>query len=123
MSQSLWGPWSAQADIAPEDTNTYFSQNAFDLSLGSNAIYMGDRWEPSLLGSSSYIWYPLDFSSGSPQIVHTDVWSVDVDAGMYTVANGTSYEAESGTLSGNATILSDSSFSGGKAVGYLGALC
>lgn len=64
----------------------------------------------------------MDFSSGSPQIVHADVWSVDVNAGTYTVATGTSYEAESGTLSGSASLLSDSSFSGGEAVGWLGNL-
>lgn len=81
---------------------------------------MGDRWRPSLLGSSRYIWYPLDWSSGSPQIVHADVWSVNLGAGTYSAASGTSYEAESGTISGTATILSDSSFSGGKAVGFLG---
>ncbi|KAL5534523.1 hypothetical protein ACEPAG_986 [Sanghuangporus baumii] len=120
QSSSLSGPWSAQADIAPANTRTYFSQNAFDLPLGSNAIYMGDRWRPSLLGSSRYIWYPLDFSTGSPQIVHADVWSVDVNAGTYSVTSGTAYEAEAGTISGSATILSGSSFSGGQAVGYLG---
>ncbi|KAL5495549.1 hypothetical protein ACEPAI_1012 [Sanghuangporus weigelae] len=120
QSSSLSGPWSAQADIAPASTRTYFSQNAFDLPLGSNAIYMGDRWRPSLLGSSRYIWYPLDFSTGSPRIVLADVWSVDVSAGTYTVASGTTYEAEAGTISGSATILSGSSFSGGQAVGYLG---
>ncbi|PAV22245.1 galactan 1,3-beta-galactosidase [Pyrrhoderma noxium] len=119
-ANSLSGPWSTQADIAPSNTRTYFSQNAYDLPLGSNAIYMGDRWRPSLLGSSRYIWYPLDWSSGSPQIVHADVWSVNLGAGTYSAASGTSYEAESGTISGTATILSDSSFSGGKAVGFLG---
>lgn len=82
---------------------------------------MGDRWRPDLLGSSRYIWYPLDWSSGSPQIVHADIWSVDITAGTYSVATGVSYEAESGTLGGSAVILSDPSFSGGKAVGYLGA--
>lgn len=120
ISQSLAGPWSAQADIAPEATNTYFSQNAFDMPLGSSAIYMGDRWRPDLLGSSRYIWYPLSWSTGSPQIVAADVWSVNLAAGTYTAATGTSYEAESGTISGSATILTDGSFSGGKAVGYLG---
>jgi len=119
-SSSLSGTWTAQADIAPEAVRTYFSQNAYDLPLGSNAIYMGDQWRPDLLGSSRYIWYPLDFSSGSPQIVHADVWSVNLAAGTYSVASGTSYEAESGTIGGSATIASDSSFSGGKAVGYLG---
>lgn len=80
--QSLSGNWSSQADIAPSNTRTWFSQNNYDLPLGSNAIYMGDRWRPSLLGSSRYIWYPLDWSSGSPQIVHADVWKVNLGAGQ-----------------------------------------
>ncbi|KAH0590241.1 hypothetical protein H2248_000411 [Termitomyces sp. 'cryptogamus'] len=81
---------------------------------------MGDRWRPSLLGSSRYIWFPLSWSTGIPQIVHTDVWSVDLSSGTYIAADGISYEAESGAISGSATILSDTSFSRGKAVGYLG---
>ncbi|KAF9258587.1 galactan 1,3-beta-galactosidase [Marasmius fiardii PR-910] len=117
---SLSGPWSAQADIAPPATRTYFSQNAFDLPLGSNGIYMGDRWRPSLLGSSRYVWFPLSWSSGNPQIVQADVWSVNLNDGTYTVAAGTTYEAESGTRSGSSTLISDSSFSGGGGVGFLG---
>lgn len=41
-------------------------------------------------------------------------------SGTYTVAQGTTYEAENGQVGGSARLLSDSSFSGGKAVGYLG---
>ncbi|GJE90871.1 galactan 1,3-beta-galactosidase [Phanerochaete sordida] len=119
-ASTLAGPWSAQQDIAPSATRTWYSQNAFDLPLGTNAVYMGDRWRPDLLGSSRYVWYPLDFSSGAPQIVHADVWSVDVQAGTYTVASGTSYEAENGVRGGSSTLLSNSGFSGGKGVGYLG---
>ena len=48
---------------------------------------MGDRWRPDLLGSSRYIWYPLDFSSGSPTVVHADVWSVNVNAGACVFAS------------------------------------
>lgn len=55
-----------------------------------------------------------------PQIVPVDVWSIDLEEGTYSAASGTAYEAESGAVSGSATILSDPSFSGGKAVGYLG---
>ena len=44
-------------------------------------LYAGDRWRPSLLGSSRYIWLPLTFDSGKPQLVWADVWSVDINAG------------------------------------------
>ncbi|KAJ3808004.1 Arabinanase/levansucrase/invertase [Lentinula lateritia] len=119
-ASSLAGPWSAQVDIAPEDTNTYYSQNAYDMLLGTNGIYMGDRWDVSALGSSTYIWFPLSWASGLPVIVEADVWSVDLAAGTYTIATGTTYEAESGTLGGSSELLTDSSYSGGEAVGYLG---
>ncbi|KAI3615662.1 glycosyl hydrolase family 43 protein [Moniliophthora roreri] len=117
---SLSGSWSAQADIAPQPTRTYFSQNTFDMLLGNNGIYMGDRWRPSLLGSSRYMWFPLSWDSGNPQIVPADVWSVNVAAGTFSVASGTTYEAESGTISGSARTLTDSAWSGGRGVGYLG---
>ena len=45
---------------------------------------------------------------------------LDIASGTYTVISGTTYEAEKGTLSGSAVLLTDSSFSGGEAVGYLG---
>lgn len=44
-------------------------------------------------------------------------------AGTYSTVNGTSYEAENGTLGGAAVLFSDPSFSGGGAVGYLGGSC
>ncbi|EGO02770.1 glycoside hydrolase family 43 protein [Serpula lacrymans var. lacrymans S7.3] len=111
---TLSSNWSSQNDIAPEDTNTYFSQNAYDLPLGNNTIYMGDRWWPELLGNSSYIWLPLDWSSGAPQLVWADVWSIDLEQGTYSVATGTTYIAEDGVLGGTAEILNNS------AVGWLG---
>ncbi len=42
---------------------------------------MGDRWRPSLLGSSRYIWLPLSWASGTPQLVQADVWTLDLNAG------------------------------------------
>lgn len=53
--KSISGSWTAQADLTSEATRTFYSQNAFDMPLGSNAIYMGDRWRASLLGSSRYL--------------------------------------------------------------------
>lgn len=43
-----------------------------------------------------------------------------VTIGTYSVASGTTYEAENGSLGGSATLASDGSFSGGRAVGFLG---
>lgn len=42
--QSLSGTWSSESDLATSSTRTYYSQNTFDLPLGSNGLYMGDRW-------------------------------------------------------------------------------
>lgn len=92
------------------------------MPLGTNSVYMGDRWRPDLLGSSRYIWLPMSWATGVPQLVWADVWTLNIAAGTYTVANGTSYEAENGVVSGSATIPADPSFSGGKAVGFLGWL-
>jgi len=119
---SLAGPWSAQVDIAPENVNTYNSQNAYDMLLGTSAIYMGDRWNVDLLGSSPYVWFPLSWSSSSglPVIVPADVWDLNIAAGTYTVETGTAYQAESGTLGGSAVILTNSVYSNGEAVGFLG---
>ncbi|KAJ7785770.1 Arabinanase/levansucrase/invertase [Mycena metata] len=120
VASTISSPFSAQQDIAPEPVRTYFSQNAFDLPLGTNAVYMGDRWRPELLGSSRYIWLPLTWASGVPQLIWADVWTLNIAAGTWTIASGTSYEAENGVVSGSATIPADPSFSGGKAVGFLG---
>lgn len=119
--KSLSGPWSGESDIAPSNTRTYFSQNTFDLPISQNlAIYMGDRWRPTQLGGSRYVWYPLVWNNGPPRIVASDVWSVNLAAGTYTADQGRSYEAESGALSGEARKLSNSAYSGGTCVGYIG---
>ncbi|TDL17726.1 Arabinanase/levansucrase/invertase [Rickenella mellea] len=120
QSEFVSGTWSAQSDLATPALNTFFSQNAFDMPLGSNGIYMGDRWRSTLLGSSRYMWLPIDFSSGKPKLVQADVWSVNIGAGTFSVAKGTTFEAESGTLAGGAKLLTDSGFSAGKGVGFLG---
>ncbi|KAJ7139580.1 galactan 1,3-beta-galactosidase [Mycena epipterygia] len=120
VASSITAAFSAQSDLAPEPVRTYFSQNAFDMPLGTNSVYMGDRWRPDLLGSSRYIWLPMSWATGVPQLVWADVWTLNIAAGTYTVATGTSYEAENGVVSGSATIPADPSFSGGKAVGFLG---
>jgi hypothetical protein len=64
----------------------------------------------------------MTWDSGKPQIVAADVWSVNPSSGTFSAATGMTYEAESGTLSGATQLFSDGSFSGGRAVGWLGEL-
>jgi hypothetical protein len=40
--------------------------------------------------------------------------------GTYSVASGTTYEAENGTRGGSATLITSTGFSNGKGIGYLG---
>ncbi|KAJ7124820.1 galactan 1,3-beta-galactosidase [Mycena crocata] len=120
VASSISSTFSAQADLAPQPVRTYFSQNAYDMPLGTNGIYMGDRWRPELLGSSRYIWLPMTWASGSPQLIWADVWTLNIAANTWTIASGTSYEAENGVISGSATVPSDPAWSGGRAVGFLG---
>ncbi|KAF8588417.1 carbohydrate-binding module family 35 protein [Ramaria rubella] len=121
QSTSISGTWSTEADITAESSRTFYSQNNYDMLLPSNnGIYFGDRWHSTLLGDSRYVWLPLDWSTGVPQLVQADVWSLNLNAGTWTVESGTTYEAESGTRGGSSTLITNSGFSGGHGVGYLG---
>jgi len=120
-STALSGTWSAEADITPEASRTFYSQNNYDMLLPSgNGVYFGDRWHSTLLGDSRYIWLPINWSSGSPQLVQADVWSLNLAAGTWTIATGTTYEAESGTRGGTSTLITNSGFSNSQGVGFLG---
>ncbi|CAK5280057.1 unnamed protein product [Mycena citricolor] len=121
VSSSLSTAFSGQSDMSPPNNRTWYSQNAYDLPLGNGAIYMGDRWRADLLGTSSYIWLPMTWASGSPQLIWADLWDLDITAGTYTIPTGTVYEAEKGVIAGSAVLLGASSaFSNNLAVGYLG---
>lgn len=62
-AMNLSGPWIGPGDIAPEDTNTYNSQNTYDLIIkGSERttyVYMGDMWTIDGDAKSNYLWLPI----------------------------------------------------------------
>jgi hypothetical protein len=123
---SLSGPWTTPASLAPNSPNTYDSQDAYILPvnglLGTTYIYMGDRWDPTALGNSRYIWLPLTFSGTDISISYYDAWKINTITGQWSAVPTTSYEAEASTntLGGSAVIMNCSNCSGGKDVGYLG---
>lgn len=82
----LEGPWSTFEDIAPPETNTYDSQSSTLVKIqGSRAtqvIYVGDRWNPTDLGDSRYVWAPLKIGDGKLELPEPKPWSTDLKAGL-----------------------------------------
>lgn len=123
---SLSGPWTSPASLAPNSPNTYDSQDAYILpvtgSRGTTYIYMGDRWDPTALGNSRYVWLPLNISGPDISLSYYDAWTINMSTGLWDRIPATTYVAESpvNTLGGNARVTDCSQCSGGKDVGYLG---
>lgn len=85
-------------------------------------MYMGDRWRPDRLHSSTYIWLPLLIDG--PDAVRLDNkinWVPNADTGRWAEGPAeTSYEGEAGASAGAARVVECSGCSGGRAMGYLG---
>ncbi|KAF8596528.1 Arabinanase/levansucrase/invertase [Ceratobasidium sp. AG-I] len=118
---ALTGPWTKQVQLAPAGTHTWESQNTFELKINGTQktthIFMGDRWDRDELSDSRYMWLPFTIGGAQPASLEWhDVWKIDVKTGIVTYPKGTSYEAETGTLAGNATITACTTCSGGNFV-------
>jgi hypothetical protein len=64
---SLSGPYTGPADIAPEDKDTYGSQNSAELVIeGSSTttyIFLGDVWVDDGSSDSNYMWLPMSLDT------------------------------------------------------------
>jgi hypothetical protein len=96
---SLSGPWSAWSDFAVPGSNTFNSQTTFILpiagSSGTAFMYMGDRWTTSSLGTSPYIWLPLQVNGANVTMSWHTTWSIDSATGLWGDAGSTSYHISS----------------------------
>lgn len=91
--------------VDPDASRSYGSQGAFVFSAGGLGydpkcfIFYGDRWIPSNVGGSTYVWLPMSVRSGYPTIRNlTGGWNLDeVMSEMYrfkrakTVTDGAEY--------------------------------
>lgn len=88
-AKSLAGPWSEMRDVAPKETNTWESQSAYILKVtgtkGAVVIYMGDRWKPSELTDSRYVWMPMKIDGGEMALPEPKPWVIDVKTGVAKV--------------------------------------
>lgn len=76
--------WSEQHIIG--NSSTFYSQPTSIMSVTENGntsyIYLGDRWNSKKLGSSTYIWLPLNLSKdGELTMEYTPGWRLDKQTG------------------------------------------
>ena len=94
MATNLAGPWSKWNLFAPEGSQTFNSQTAYVLPViggqGNTLMFMGDRWDASDLGASTYVWLPLSIAKTNEclgtnvwLLGYTNGWSVDVKTGLW----------------------------------------
>jgi hypothetical protein len=85
-ASSITGPWSPQKNIG--DNTTYHSQSTYIITVtGSGTttyIYAGDRWNPSNLSMSQYVWAPLTVNGTSMSMNYSDQWSLNLGTGVWT---------------------------------------
>ncbi|MFC6646502.1 family 43 glycosylhydrolase [Granulicella cerasi] len=89
-ASSLAGPWSSFQNIAPPETNTYGSQSAGLITVGTGKsetiVYAGDRWNEKDLPDSRYLWMPLQLRDGKMKLPAPQPWSIDTRTGAATIA-------------------------------------
>ncbi|KQO18474.1 immunoglobulin-like domain-containing protein [Paenibacillus sp. Leaf72] len=72
------------------DPATYYTQPSFILSVyGSETtsyVYVGDRWNPSALMNSQYIWLPLEMDKGIASITNSGDLDLNAATGLFETA-------------------------------------
>lgn len=105
-AQSGWYPnqalYATTSDIADPDgwseltpvgnNTTYYSQptNIMTIEAADGTrqyLYMGDRWNPGALGSSTYVWLPLQVDGTELTMGFHPEWSFDAATGTVQVPN------------------------------------
>ncbi|WNG20234.1 family 43 glycosylhydrolase [Cystobacter fuscus] len=88
---SMNGPWSAAQNLG--NSSTFYSQSNFILPVqGTSAttyLYMGNRWNPSRLGDSRYVWLPLTLNgaNGTASLEWRSQWNIDAVTGAVSYPN------------------------------------
>ncbi|MDP9033396.1 MAG: family 43 glycosylhydrolase [Myxococcota bacterium] len=87
-ASSMAGPWATWKSFAPAGSNTCDSQAtsivAVNGTSGTTYVFLGDRWNPSNLGSSRYIWQPLTISGAAVSMGCAPSWKIDVATGIWS---------------------------------------
>ncbi|WP_419871177.1 immunoglobulin-like domain-containing protein [Candidatus Pristimantibacillus sp. PTI5] len=80
--KNAWSPLKKFGDPA-----TYYTQSSFIVSVyGSDTtsyVYVGDRWTPTALMESQYIWLPLQLDNGLAELNYSGEWDLDAATGHF----------------------------------------
>ncbi len=84
VADSILGPWTELGNPCvgtPEQVATTFeSQSTHVLPVAGKPgafIYMGDRWRPQNAIDGRYIWLPVEWNDGLPQLRWHEQWNLD----------------------------------------------
>lgn len=74
----MLGTWESLGNPCQgSDANlTFRSQSTFILPLGDSWLFMADRWNPTNISDSRYIWLPLTVEDGKPVIRWKNEWTL-----------------------------------------------
>jgi fibronectin type 3 domain-containing protein len=72
------------------DPATYYTQSAFILSVygadTTSYVYVGDRWNPTALMNSQYIWLPLELNNGMAKLTYAGDWDLNAATGRFVTS-------------------------------------
>ena len=107
IATSMAGPWTEGAALPLFGGNwSFYTQPAFIMTVPgtetTSYIYVGDRWHPTRLGASEYVWLPLTLNNGTASMEYVPQFKFDVITGKLIVP-------EVQLISGKAIVTADRS--------------
>ncbi|MDX8045305.1 immunoglobulin-like domain-containing protein [Gracilibacillus sp. S3-1-1] len=81
--------WSELKDLG--NPSTFYTQPAYTFTIqGSEEdtiMYVGDRWNPTALRESQYIWLPLELDSGVAEMNYVKEFGLNAETGQVNIYN------------------------------------
>lgn len=82
VADHIMGPWKSLGNPAKGEgaSITFDSQSTYVLPVQGKEdafIFMADRWEPQNAIDGRYVWLPIEFNEGKPELKWHEEWSLD----------------------------------------------
>ncbi len=76
---TIWGPWTRHANPCrgPKAELTFGGQSTYVLQLpNGREIFMADIWRPEFPSDGRYVWLPITWADGRPQVQWSEAWDM-----------------------------------------------